>query len=125
MRYEAGADVRTNIAGTRADSQEIHCLYCHSGCSYTVHDCETANFHGPMEIALIHLVRALGAVRHARQMEMTVINVTVEEYIANAFALVTRRMKAFFLRKPERRARCPNTNDPRIGHFVTIVPTKK
>jgi len=77
-----------------------------------------------MEIALTHLVRALGAIRGALQMEVTVINVTVEEYIANAFALVTRRMKAFFLRKPERWVRCPNTNDPRIGQFFTIVATK-
>ena len=50
------------------------------------------------------------------QIEMAVVNVTIEEYLTNAIALVTGCMKALLLRQPKRWICRPNTNDSRIIH---------
>jgi hypothetical protein len=43
--------------------------------------------------------------------------VAIQEDLPNAFALITRRMKALRLGEPERRVRGSDTEDPRMAHW--------
>jgi hypothetical protein len=75
----------------------------------TVQNRLTTCFHGAAQIALIRLIRAFLAIRSTFQIKMTIINIAIQEDLPNAFALVTRGMKALLLGKPNRRVRCSDT----------------
>jgi hypothetical protein len=61
---------------------------------------------------------------------MAVIDVAIQEDLPNAFALITRHMKALRLGEPERRVRGSDTEDPRMAHWsatnsreVSVLPS--
>jgi len=116
VRNETTAKVRTDIAGARTHHEEIDVARRQSAQFQTIHDCAATRLHGTAQITLVQLIRALPTTEVSFQTEVPEINVAIEEHLSNAFGLVSRGMKALFLRQPERWICRTNCNNSRIAH---------
>jgi hypothetical protein len=58
---------------------------------------------------LIQLIGAFPAIQSAFQIKMAMIDIAIQEDLADALALVTRRVKALLLRQPNQWVRCSDT----------------
>ena len=117
MRDESTTNIRAHVPGAGADCKKIDILHGSSGCLQTVQNRAATHFHGAVQIALIQLIRAFRAIQSAFQIKMAVIDIAIEEDLADALALVTRSIKALLLRQPDQWARCSDTEDLRMVHW--------
>ena len=73
--------------------------------------------HGAAQIPLIQLIRTFPAIQGAFQIKMAMINIAIQEDLADALALIARSMKALLLGQPNQRVRRSDTDDPRMVHW--------
>ena len=73
--------------------------------------------HGAAQIPLIQLIRTFSAIQSAFQIKMAMINIAIQEDLADALAVVARSMKALLLGQPNQWVRCSDTEDPRMVHW--------
>jgi hypothetical protein len=117
LDWRADGSVPLWLAGARADCEEIDILHGRSGCLHTVQNRAATCFHGAAQIALIQLIRAFSAIEGAFQIKMAMTNIAIQEDLADALALLARRMKALLLGEPNQRIRRSDTEDPRMVHW--------
>ena len=77
-----------------------------------------------VEIVEHELIRAFPATQSALPVTMAMIDIAIEKDLADALALVPRRMKALLLRRPNQWVRCSDTEHPGMVHWSQPIHAK-
>lgn len=116
MRDQTTADVRADVSGTSTNGEKVHAVDGCSGCDQALLDRETPDLDCSSKVTGIQLIGCFSLIERAFQIEMTILNITVEKYVANTRAVVAGCVEAFLLSDPQGRVCCADTDDSRKGH---------